>query len=217
MNRRSLTRDRELANVLVLALNQARDRAFVRAYNVALTRARVLQRNLATFHPDGDLADALVLDRALGLANDLSRARVLYHHRDLAGVLVLALDRARDLARDLARDRDFAAIYNCALKLICDLERARDLHLGVREAARGAGRSMPGRVPRGAVALATRMLPAEERPRYREEFRVELIELPRLERLRYALRVLTHAWELRRVLTGAVRAPVGSPARRAER
>jgi hypothetical protein len=61
------------------------------------------------------------------------------------------------------------------------------------------------------------MLPVRDRPRYMEEFRDELVELPRHERLGYALRVLAHAWELRRVLTGVARTPDGSPARQAER
>lgn len=113
-----------------------------------------------------------------------------------------------------ARDLDRA----CFRDLACHLKRARDFEIAVRqEAVTGAGSTMPGRVPRGVVALATRLLPARERPRYREEFRVELVELPRHERLRYALRVLGHAWALRLALTSVVRTADGSPARRAER
>jgi hypothetical protein len=67
------------------------------------------------------------------------------------------------------------------------------------------------------VALAVRLLPAPQRPRYRAEFRVELVELPCRERLGYSVRVLAGAWELRMALVEAVRTPDGTAARRAER
>ena len=192
--------DHAHARALALALARDRDRAIDLARDdlahnpdLDLDLARNLTRNL-------DLARNLTRDLALArdLAHDLAHASNLTHARDLA----LALDRA----------------HNCAFKLIRAFDRARDLHVAARQgAATGAGSSIPGRVPRGVVALATRMLPVRERPRYREEFRDELVELPRQERLGYALRVLVHAWELRRVLTGVVRTPDGAPARRAER
>ena len=65
------------------------------------------------------------------------------------------------------------------------------------------------------VSLAVRVLPAREQPRYAEEFRTELVELPRRYRLGHALRVLVTAWELRRALNETVRAPDGTPVRRA--
>jgi hypothetical protein len=67
------------------------------------------------------------------------------------------------------------------------------------------------------VALAVRLLPVAHRPRYREEFGVELVELPRRARWGYALRVFASAWKLREALVEAVRTSDGEPARRAER
>ncbi|PZS15402.1 MAG: hypothetical protein DLM60_17260 [Pseudonocardiales bacterium] len=64
---------------------------------------------------------------------------------------------------------------------------------------------MPGRAASGLVALAVRLLPVAQRPRYREEFGVELVELPRRQRWGYALRVLASAWKLRKALGEAVR------------
>ncbi|MGH3823762.1 MAG: hypothetical protein ACRDRA_13180 [Pseudonocardiaceae bacterium] len=55
------------------------------------------------------------------------------------------------------------------------------------------------------------------RGRYREEFLVELVELPGRRRLGHALQVLASAWELRRALKEAMRTPDGDVARRAER
>lgn len=68
---------------------------------------------------------------------------------------------------------------------------------------------------RGLTALAVRVLPARDRPRYAAEFHAELVELRRRHRLGHALRVLCSAWELRRALTETVRMPDGAPARRA--
>jgi hypothetical protein len=67
------------------------------------------------------------------------------------------------------------------------------------------------------IALAVRLLPVVQRARYREEFGVELVELPRRQRWGYALRVLAGAWELRKALIEAVRTSDGEPARRVER
>ncbi len=64
--------------------------------------------------------------------------------------------------------------------------------------------SAPGRVSRGLVALAVRVLPVRDRPRYREEFRVELGALARSQRWGYGLRTLSRAWELHRALTETV-------------
>ncbi len=141
--------------------------------------------------------------------------------RDLACALDLArnLDRALDLARDLDRDRAHALADTLVrardiARVLVDLDSASP---GVRAVVAGGARSMPGRVSRGLVALAVRMLPAAQRPRYRAEFRVELVELPRRERWGYALRVLTSAWELRWALAEVMCTPNGAPARRAER
>lgn len=118
--------------------------------------------------------------------------------------------RGRARARNLAYARNLAHA----------LDRVDTRHEGASGA--GTDNPVPGRVPRGVVALATRVLPAWGRSRYREEFLGELTELPRRERFGYALRVLTHAWTLRHALTGhaltgGVRTPDGSPVRRADR
>lgn len=69
-----------------------------------------------------------------------------------------------------------------------------------QQGAPADGTPASGLVPRKLVALATRLLPPRERPRYGEEFHVELSELPSREQLRYALRVLANAGRLRRAL-----------------
>ena len=209
------------------ALARARDRAvdLVRALDLGAARDRAvdlvhdLERDLDLGAARKDAHD-LVLDlnydrdRTHAHAYALGRA----HNLDLA--LALALDRALDCDRGSGYDRthdldrshvrahvqDLKRAHKCAVKLLRALDRAQ-----------GVGSSMPGPVSRRVLVLASRMLPAPERPRYREECRAELSDLPCQERLRYALRVLVGAWELRRVLTGVVRTPDGSPARRAER
>ncbi|MGH3934998.1 MAG: hypothetical protein ACRDS1_08490 [Pseudonocardiaceae bacterium] len=203
---------------------RARDRArnLVYARELAHALARDLGLALArdpTF--DRDLTHARTLTHALNEALELNRTLDRSHALDL--VHTLARVRARgayafDLTHDSTRARAIDRAHNCAIELIRTLDRARDVHVPARhKAVPDAGNSLPGRVPRGVVALATRVLPAWERPRYREEFRAEMVELPRQERLEYALRVLARAWVLRRVLTGVVRNPDGSPARRADR
>lgn len=156
------------------------------------------------------------LDCALSRAYDLTRARVL----DLADALARVQHRVEDHDRELMFDRALALdhAHKCALSLIKTLEYARDLHLAERRTTlRGAKAAMPSWLSRRLVALATLMLPAQERSRYREEFGVELVELSRHERLMYGLRVLAHSRELRGALIDAARTPDHSPARRAER
>jgi hypothetical protein len=53
-----------------------------------------------------------------------------------------------------------------------------------------------------ATHLAVRMLPPAQRARYRQEFRAELAELPRIDQAPYAFRLVSHAWWLRRELEG---------------
>ena len=164
----------------------------------------------------GDLERDLnrVHDLNVDLALNLSRANRARDRRECVFERAPALDDALGYTVAIALERareDVRAIDRV-------LERAGDREMAMRqEAVMGAGSGMLGRVPRGVVALATRMLPARERPRYREEFRGELVELPRHERLGYALRVLACAWALRRALTDAVRTLDGSPSCRTER
>lgn len=217
-------------------------RGRARARNLAYARnlAHALARDLALALDrhgtrDSDLAHALELTHALTHALDADRTLDRAHALDLVHTLdrAHARDRAhagdrahaRDLTRDLTRNRAIDRAHNCASELIHTLDRARDIRVDTRqEGASGAGTDnpVPGRVPRGVVALATRVLPAWGRSRYREEFLGELTELARRERFGYALRVLTRAWTLRHALTehaltGGVRTPDGSPVRRADR
>jgi hypothetical protein len=103
------------------------------------------------------------------------------------------------------------------LALDLDLARDRATVLGATTATGAVAPARPGRALRGVVGLAVRLLPVAQRSRYREEFGVELAELPRRQRCGYALRVLARAWELRSGLVEAARMPDGEPARRAER
>ena len=62
--------------------------------------------------------------------------------------------------------------------------------------------SSPRRTAVLAVHLSTRVLPAETaRERYRQEFVAELHELDESRQLRYAARVVSRAWALRRAVT----------------
>jgi hypothetical protein len=92
-----------------------------------------------------------------------------------------------------------------------------DAALGTRAGAAGGIRSTPGRSTRRLVALAVRLLPIVDRTRYREEFGVELVDLPRKQQWGYALQALARAWELRKALVEAVRTSDGEPARQTER
>jgi hypothetical protein len=67
------------------------------------------------------------------------------------------------------------------------------------------------------VALAVWLLPAPQRPRYHAEFHVDLVELPREQRLGYSMRVLAGAWELRWALVMAARSADRAAARRVKR
>jgi hypothetical protein len=193
---RSLARANALANALALARDLASDLDNAEVLDGTLARANALALALA-HASDLNLNLDRVLDRALNRARDLARALISALNLDRG----LGLDRARDLARALVSD-------------LVDLDPAARW---AKEVVAGGARSMPGRVPRGVVALAVRLLPAPQRPRYRAEFRVELVELPCRERLGYSVRVLAGAWELRMALVEAVRTPDGTAARRAER
>ncbi len=211
-NARARARARARANTLANALTLARDLAS------DLDNAEVLVGTLALARVN-DLANALANASALTL--DLARARARDHTLDLD--LDLNLNHSRALARALASDlaRDGASNLDLALAHASDLVRDLvDLDPAAhwaRAVAAGGARSMPGRVSRGLVALAVRLLPVAQRSRYCGEFRAELVELPSRERLGYSLRVLVGGWELRRALVEAVRTPDGTAARRAER
>jgi hypothetical protein len=190
-----------LANALTLArelasnLDNADDLDNAEVLVGTLARANTLARALAS-------ASALNIDHTLDLNNALNHSHALVHALacDLPGVRgSLPHAHAGDLAHALIRD-------------LVDLDPAAHW---ARTVVASDARSVPCRVPRGLVALAVRLLPVAQRPRYRTEFRVELVELPRRERLSYSLRVLARAWELRRALIEAVCTPDGAAARRA--
>ncbi len=220
---RNLDRSDDLARALDLVNSLYSARAFARAFlrsrstdladsDLGIVRfinlVSVRVSALADFDPDRgrDLAAAI---------NNLRRGscRDSYGHSDLVNTLDRAcvsaladLDRARDLATeisgDLYRDGDLVN----ALALALEGSRGRgSTASGAGAVVAGGARSMPGRAASGLVALAVRLLPVAQRPRYREEFGVELVELPRRQRWGYALRVLASAWKLRKALGEAVR------------
>jgi hypothetical protein len=218
-----LGRANSLANALTLARDLASDLHLDHAEALVGTLARVNALALALAR-----ANALNLDNTLDIAHTLT----LSHH--LARALTSASDLVVNPSRDVTRTSDltharFARASDLPSDLPSDLDVARGL---VRDLVRdlvdldpaahwakavvaGGAPSMPGLLSRGLVALAVRLLPVSQRSRYRAEFRVELLELSRRERLGYALRVLAGAWELRRALVDAVYTPDGAAARRA--
>jgi hypothetical protein len=180
----------------------------------ALTRARGRADAL-----DPDLAGVLVfdLDVALERASSLLTALSEAADVDLHSALEYAL--ALDVALDRALDLDLTQV--CQRDVIVDLKaaQARSVELAV-ELARAAGTrpatgdetlSRVGRLPRGLVGLAARVLPPNHRVRYDQEFRAELAELPCKAQLRYALRQLARCWQLRHALAEAVAAPKRGP------
>jgi hypothetical protein len=206
---------------VTLPVGRARANACARANALAnaLTLARELASNLDNA---GDLDNAEVLVGTLARANTLALANAsalnIDHTLDLNNALNHSHALAHALACDLPGVRGslpHAHAGDLAHALIRDLVDLDPAAHWARTVVAGDARSVPRRVPRGLVALAVRLLPVAQRPRYRAEFRVELVELPRRERLGYSLRVLAHAWELRRALVEAVRTPDGAVARRA--
>jgi hypothetical protein len=205
---RRVTRELDRAHALTLDLDRALRRP---AVDLDGERARALDlaRDL-----DCTLDGARGRGRAPDRARDLERAR--FFARELDHTLDRALDRARGLDLDLARRLERA--FKDAHDLTRDVARALDsAALGASTGTAGGTRSTPGRSTRTLVALAVRLLPVAQRARYRDEFGVELVELPRQQQRGYALRALARAWELRKALVEAVRTSDSQPARRAER
>lgn len=195
-----------------------RDHDIARARDLVrqLTNAYELAQNYVHTHDldnDNDLADSLTrrLDRARDVVARLDAVRLSLSveldsnfYSDLGRAKALTYALGHDLGRASSRNHNRCHYPRPSLHAAAEQNLDTD----------GAGLTL-ARVPQGLVALAVWMLPVRERPRYREEFGVELVELPRQEGLRYALRVLTRAWELRRVLT--VETLDGAPAHPAER
>lgn len=219
---RVLARANSLANALTLARDLASNLDHAEALVGTLARVNALALALTR-------ANALNLDNTLDIAHTLK----LSHHlaRALTSASDVVVNHSRDLtcASDLTHARCDLDVTRGLAHARCDLDVARGL---VRDLVRdlvdldpaahwakavvaGGAPSMPGLLSRGLVALAVRLLPVSQRARYRAEFRVELLELPRRERLGYALRVLGGAWELRRVLVDAAYTSDGATAHRA--
>lgn len=201
MNPRERTRDLNRACDLTHQLSLARHLAhdYVRTHDVDVELAEKLADNL------GRASDLIArLDLAISLEHAATFDNEFYSDLGRASVLIRAL--AHDLGR--ARDRDRLR-YRRDRGLLGGL-----LALAEHDVATG-DTDFPGHVPQGLVALAVRLLPVPARRRYQEECSVELRDVPRPERLGYALRLLFRAWELRRALTETVRTPDGAPARRA--
>lgn len=217
-----------------IALNRAHTLARAHAHAHALASDLVHNLGLASDR-DRDLAQALELTDDLDLYFDspfartltLDLARTLTRALSLAHAITrtLNLDRALNLDRNLAHDLAQAHAlaregdHDLISALESALHRARDLEgilqaVTAQEVAPNGASSVPGRVSRGLVALAVRVLPVRDQPRYAEELREELGELPSSQRWGYALRTLCGACELRRALTETVRTADGTPARR---
>ncbi|MFJ1758749.1 hypothetical protein ACIOD2_00435 [Amycolatopsis sp. NPDC088138] len=82
----------------------------------------------------------------------------------------------------------------------------------IRQLARNTAPVTPGRpglVCRNVLGLALQVLPPAQRPRFGEEFRGELAELPRGRQIHYAVRQLAHSFALRRCLVRAAAAERG--------
>jgi hypothetical protein len=196
------------ANVLAGELGGIRGDSSGRAVVLASARARDLADALA---PVGDLATEVANacgrtrepagERAYALAADLvtmsARADaltdVIDQARDGTSGLTLAHGLAVGFARDLAvavhRARELARLFPDDAAAATDPSKRRD--------AGGARR---------LVAVAGRLLPPADRPRYVEEFRAELWDLAevgtgRWGQIAHAARLLTRAWGLRRELT----------------
>ncbi|HEX8759206.1 MAG TPA: hypothetical protein VF734_04350 [Pseudonocardiaceae bacterium] len=213
---------------LVIALDRARTGARTLAH--ALGSARAVDRAGALDHAV-NRALIRVLDRVLVRAEALDRVLGLDQPSELGYALMCVHDLVRDLAlaRDLARARARGLRIDFGRVSLARGPTFDFLDLGLSFVRRSAASdaiavvvdradSLPGgRATRGLVALALRLLPAAQRPRYREEFSLELAELPRPQRCSYALRVLASAWGLRKALIEAVRTADDELARRAER
>jgi hypothetical protein len=189
-------RDRSNARKLALELVRVRDLAYDRVHNYEL---------------DPDLA--------ANLMHSATRANELATRLNVAVDLDLAGDFDRDTYTDLGRAS--RVIWALGHDLGRARARAGDMYSryglrvgGNQDVAMADVISPPGRVPQCLVALAVQVLPVPDRPRYAEEFRVELVDVPHRERLRYAFRILAGAWQLRRALTELPRTSDGVPVRR---
>ncbi|MBB5849944.1 hypothetical protein ACFQ05_22350 [Amycolatopsis umgeniensis] len=94
--------------------------------------------------------------------------------------------------------RHWASSDTDAATVSAELSGARPSPLAWR-----ADPASPGRTCQRLVSLAASVLPESHRMRYAEEFRGDLREVRRRDRLGHALRLVACAWELRRSLTAS--------------
>ena len=182
--------DRELAQARAPDLGWELERDLSLVLDHAYALARALEQEGGADCPARAEELVRALARARNLACSRPRARNLVHTLDRYG------SRARTLKRDLGGGRVPARARHLG-RSAGSVARGRD-----PAAAHTRGTSPAvGRVPRGLVALAVRVLPAPDRDRYRAEFCAELHEQgSRWRQLGYAWRVLSRAGELRRAL-----------------
>ena len=188
----------------------------------ALLQVRTLNDVLARAFDDDCsyyLAPRLTSDLASILDDFLEHigARACNPDHILADELNRRFSNTLAFASELAEARDLDLDLDLARSVLYELVRAIDS--AALEASAGVARgthSTPGQVTQKLVALAVLLLPAEQRTRYREEFGFELVELPRGQRLGYAMRLLARAWELRMALVAAVYTSCGESGRQAE-
>lgn len=202
----SLTLDRELADARGQDLGWELERDLARVLDHADALARALDHAGGVGDGPVALADELI--------RDLVRARNLACSRPSARNLIRTLERARGRARTLERELDRVRSPVRASDLVrgsAGIGRSRD------PAAHPHGtRPAVGKMPQGLVAIAVKVLPAQDRGRYGDEFWAEMHELhSHWQQLEYALRVLSSAGELRRALTEKMPPPEGARVRQA--
>jgi len=155
--------------------------------------------------------------RTLDLASASARIGALARDHDLARDLALSRDRASDLVRDLdhslavrsldptfalplTRDRARTVANNLDSALALTLTAPSASESGKTSAQRPARRVTLS--ANGLAVAASRLLPAADQPRYREEYRCELWDLAdagagRAQQIGYAIRLVIRAVPLR--------------------
>ncbi|MEA5363072.1 hypothetical protein VA596_26310 [Amycolatopsis sp., V23-08] len=208
----------ELATARRLAHILSNNRALAFAPNRELTRRLANSLDLAC-----DLAAASDVDTALHLAwaaEGTARAALRAENTlDQAATTVEAVHAARAMALDARRARaelfrrlEFARTFAWP----ADGDPVGEARVTVAKVIRQLARDTtavisgrPGLVCRNVLGLALQVLPRTHRPRFEEEFRSELAELPRGRQIRYAARQLAHSFALRRYLVRAAAAEHG--------
>jgi hypothetical protein len=195
------------AEELARAHAQARDLATELVRRLALTRVLHRQRSHGRHTA---LLNSLV--NALDYVEDVSSAAIQVDH--LVNGLARSLgDRCGDVGYGLAHVhvldlprgiRRLNHILQYAhSRAVVDVEKSHGTALAEADEVAWARQMQPGPMSRQLVAWAVRVLPAAQRPRYAEEFRAELWDLPQRLRIWHAFRILRNSWTLRRKLTSS--------------